>query len=99
MKIIKIKDCYNCNYVAYIGSTTEARWQCTNKMENGYFIQFSKANNVIDSRCPLEDYDDRVVKTASNMVVCPSCDSDNCSIVNIPLNRCNDCGTEWQTDL
>ena len=57
MKIIKIKDCFNCNYVSYVGSTTVARWQCTKKMENGYFIQFDKANNVIDPRCPLDDYD------------------------------------------
>jgi len=32
--------------------------------------------------------------------VCPACESDNCCIIKIPilLNRCNDCGVEWQDD-
>jgi hypothetical protein len=77
MKIIKIKDCFNCNYVSYVGSTTVARWQCTKKMENGYFIQFDKANNVIDPRCPLDDYDEQVVK--------------NCNIPAVIKSVCDDC--------
>lgn len=29
---------------------------------------------------------------------CPSCESDNCSIIHIPINRCHDCGVEWHNE-
>ena len=31
--------------------------------------------------------------------VCPSCESGNCCEIKLPMNRCNDCGVEWQTGL
>lgn len=35
---------------------------------------------------------------AVDETVCPSCESGNCSITYTPVNRCNDCGVEWQTE-
>ena len=28
--------------------------------------------------------------------ICPSCESGDCTIIRIPMNRCNECGVEWQ---
>jgi len=31
----------------------------------------------------------------NEVVVCPLCESNNCDTIQIPMNRCIDCGVEW----
>jgi len=37
-----------------------------------------------------------LIKELANPFICPSCESDNCHFTTIIMNRCNDCGVEWE---
>jgi len=55
-------------------------------------IELARRNYTVGN---LLKYTNALSLDVSNLV-CPSCESNNCSVIQIPINKCADCGIEWQ---